>query len=208
MSEKKESVTGKEVNRRSILKWTGGLAVAVVAAVAGATELLKPPPVSFKPPLSQTGTSNPAIQTQQSTVTSQSISSQQSTVNSSTVSTVSNSVQTSATVFNPTGQNIRLLAKASDIPLNDSLTLKDETFDLIILIHLDNGQFVAYSAICTHAGCQVSFDQRIKDITCACHGSVFDPYNNAQVVGGPAPIPLPHIAIQYDPATGNIYLAG
>jgi anaerobic dimethyl sulfoxide reductase subunit A len=62
MSEKKESTaTDKKISRRSMLKWTGGLAgAAVVGALAeyGASALMKPqappppPPVSFKPPLS------------------------------------------------------------------------------------------------------------------------------------------------------------
>ncbi len=55
MAEKKQSITDKEVSRRSILKWTGALAAAAaLGTVAGyeAREALKPPPTSFKPPLS------------------------------------------------------------------------------------------------------------------------------------------------------------
>jgi thiosulfate dehydrogenase [quinone] large subunit len=102
----------------------------------------------------------------------------------------------------------QLLANATNIPSNQSLTFNDPTVGPIVLIHLDNGQYVAYSAICTHAGCQVQFDPSARDIACPCHGAVFDPYNNAQVVGGPAPYPLQKVPIQYDPSTGNIYLTG
>jgi len=53
---KKESVTDKKISRRSMLKWTGGLAAAAVvggAVVYGATyKAPPPPPPSFKPPLS------------------------------------------------------------------------------------------------------------------------------------------------------------
>jgi Rieske Fe-S protein len=100
-----------------------------------------------------------------------------------------------------------LLANAANIPSNQSLALNDPTYGPIILIHLDNGQIVAYSSICTHAGCQVQFDPAGRDIACPCHGAVFDPYNNAQVVAGPAPYPLQKIPIQYDASTGNIYLS-
>jgi thiosulfate dehydrogenase [quinone] large subunit len=109
---------------------------------------------------------------------------------------------------NPQPITGQLLANGTNIPFNESLTFNDPTAGPIVLIHLDNGQFVAYSAICTHAGCQVQFDPSARDIACPCHGAVYDPYNNAQVVGGPAPSPLQKIPIQYDPSTGNIYLTG
>lgn len=116
--------------------------------------------------------------------------------------------QTPIYVSNPGTQNGRLLANAANIPSNQSLTLNDPTFGPIILIHLDNGQFVAYSSVCTHAGCQVQFDSAGRDIACPCHGAVYDPYNSAQVVAGPAPYPLQKIPIQYDASTGNVYLSG
>jgi Rieske Fe-S protein len=101
----------------------------------------------------------------------------------------------------------RLLSNAANIPVNQSLTFNDPTLGPFVLIHLDNDQFVAYSAICTHAGCQVQFNPYAREITCPCHGAVYDPYNKAQVIAGPAPLPLQKIPIQYDAATGNIYLA-
>lgn len=116
--------------------------------------------------------------------------------------------QTPTYVSHPSAQNGKLLANATNIPLNQSLALNDPTFGPIILIHLDNAQFVAYSSVCTHAGCQVQFDPAGRDLACPCHGAVFDPYNSAQVVAGPAPYPLQKIPIQYDASTGNIYLSG
>lgn len=116
--------------------------------------------------------------------------------------------QTPTYVSQPSTPNGKLLANAANIPLNQSLALNDPTFGPIILIHLDNGQVVAYSAICTHAGCQVQFDPAGRDIACPCHGAVYDPYNNAQVVAGPAPYPLQKIPIKYEASTGNIYLSG
>jgi thiosulfate dehydrogenase [quinone] large subunit len=100
----------------------------------------------------------------------------------------------------------QLLANASNIPENQALTFNDPALGPIVLIHLDNGHFVAYSTICTHAGCQVQFNPSAKDLVCPCHGAVYDPYNNAQVLAGPAPYPLQSIPIQYNPSTGNIYL--
>jgi thiosulfate dehydrogenase (quinone) large subunit len=126
-----------------------------------------------------------------------------------TATTVSYSATpTSASLSTPLGQSGRLLANASNIPTNQALNLSDPNLGPILLIHLDNGQFVAYSSICTHAGCQVQFDPSARDIACPCHGALFDPYHNAQVVRGPARSPLQTIPIQYNSSTGNIYIAG
>lgn len=100
----------------------------------------------------------------------------------------------------------RLLANASSIPPGQSLTLSDPNLGPMLLIHLENGQFVTYSAVCTHAGCTVQFDPSAQDIACPCHGAVFDPYNKAQVLAGPAPYPLQKIPTRYDQTSGNIYL--
>jgi Rieske Fe-S protein len=115
--------------------------------------------------------------------------------------------QAPAYVSSPSPQaGERLLANAASIGTGQSLTLNDPIYGPMLLIHLTNGQFVAYSAICTHAGCQVQFDPSAQDIACPCHGAIYDPANNAQVLAGPAPYPLEKISIRYDQASGNLYL--
>lgn len=51
---------------------------------------------------------------------------------------------------------------------------------------------VAYSAICSHAGCPITMWVKAAKgekevLKCACHNSEFDPRQSAQVVFGPAP---------------------
>ena len=47
----------------------------------------------------------------------------------------------------------------------------------------------AYSAICTHLGCIVDWDDQKREILCPCHAGVFDV--EGRVVSGPPPRPLP-----------------
>ena len=49
----------------------------------------------------------------------------------------------------------------------------------------------AFSAICTHLGCIVDWDEKKKEILCPCHAGIFDV--EGRVVAGPPPRPLvPH----------------
>ena len=62
----------------------------------------------------------------------------------------------------------------------------------------ENG-YVAYSKICTHAGCPVGLYQpETKELFCPCHQSVFDVVHGAEPVGGPATRPLPQLPISVD----------
>jgi rieske iron-sulfur protein len=56
---------------------------------------------------------------------------------------------------------------------------------------------VAYSAVCTHQACPVNMWSKARDgFVCSCHGSVYDPKNGAAVMDGPAPRPLPSLAVK------------
>jgi cytochrome b6-f complex iron-sulfur subunit len=56
---------------------------------------------------------------------------------------------------------------------------------------------VAYSAICTHLGCIVTFDDLSGTIVCPCHDGRFSPATGA-VVSGPPPNPLPSIDVSVE----------
>jgi rieske iron-sulfur protein len=56
---------------------------------------------------------------------------------------------------------------------------------------------VAYSGVCTHAGCDVTLWQaEIRRFRCPCHESEFDPRDHGRVVGGPAPRRLPQLPVK------------
>jgi rieske iron-sulfur protein len=69
---------------------------------------------------------------------------------------------------------------------------------------------VAYSAICTHAGCPVSEWVKAQEgdkhvFKCPCHNSEFNPRESAQVVFGPAPRRLAALPLQV--ADGSLTVA-
>ena len=89
-------------------------------------------------------------------------------------------------------------------------TVRDGSrLNLVLLLRLDpeklspetrsraaNG-VVAYTAICTHTGCEV--EEWLPDeqlLYCPCHFSKFDPKDGAKVVDGPAPRVLPALPLK------------
>ena len=58
-----------------------------------------------------------------------------------------------------------------------------------MLIHHEDGRWVALTAVCTHLGCTVQYEPQMDRIHCACHGGVYNPYTGANV-SGPPPKPL------------------
>ena len=81
------------------------------------------------------------------------------------------------------------------------IKLSESDFKAPTHIKLTDKGFVAYSAICTHLGCTVSWvkNQSSPDASyteCFCHNSIFNPSRGDLVEGGPAPIPLAQIGIK------------
>jgi thiosulfate dehydrogenase [quinone] large subunit len=114
---------------------------------------------------------------------------------------------TPAPVVTQGSSSTTAIAQVKSVAVNDSTTFTiPSSGDPGLLIHLNNGQFVAYDALCTHAGCQVAYDPGQQLIVCPCHGAEFDPAKAAAVVNGPAPTPLSSVTIHVDSATGAITL--
>lgn len=95
---------------------------------------------------------------------------------------------------------------------------KEEHLNLIMIIHELESEFkkpthlnwvvsgtVAYSAICTHMGCTVDWHPKSQKpapyphIFCPCHQSMYDIFEGAKVVSGPAPRPLPQLPLKINP---------
>ncbi len=59
--------------------------------------------------------------------------------------------------------------------------------------------FLAYSKVCTHAGCPVGlYEQTTKQLLCPCHQSLFEVEKGAIPIFGPAPRPLPQLPLYVD----------
>ena len=91
------------------------------------------------------------------------------------------------------GSSGAAIAQEADVAPGSAVKFKDGGRDAV-LVHLEDGQFVAYSAVCTHAACTVAY--RNNQLACPCHGSIFDPANGAEVLSGPAPTPLTEIPVR------------
>ncbi|MEM4545476.1 MAG: Rieske 2Fe-2S domain-containing protein [Nitrososphaerota archaeon] len=82
-----------------------------------------------------------------------------------------------------------------------------------VLIHLPEDkaalvgkEFVAYSAVCTHLGCIVSYKSEEDALFCPCHAGYFDP-TNGKAISGPPKKPLPEVKLRID-ENGDIYAEG
>ncbi|SEK69486.1 menaquinol-cytochrome c reductase iron-sulfur subunit precursor [Blastococcus sp. DSM 46786] len=63
------------------------------------------------------------------------------------------------------------------------------------------GGIVAFSKLCTHAGCPVGlYEQTTRQLFCPCHQSVFDVLRGAEPTAGPAVRPLPQLPLGVDDA--------
>lgn len=78
-------------------------------------------------------------------------------------------------------------------------------------VGVDVAHFAAFSRICTHQYCVVSFNADVDAInfafnyqgrhpalTCPCHLSVFDPLQAGRAVSGPAVQPLPRVRLRIE----------
>src|SRR6266550_2279206 len=124
--------------------------------------------------------------------------------------------QKGAFLVHSEGEHAGELIKPSDLTLDgpplhawpkdpkSSVIRKGSRLNEIVLLRLDPGELddesrsrsadgiLAYSLICTHAGCPVSEWVKAAEgdkniLKCPCHNSEFNPRESAQVAFGPAP---------------------
>ena len=86
------------------------------------------------------------------------------------------------------------LVALADVPVGEAKAVKSGDQEIIVARPTD-ATAVAFSAVCTHQGCAVKAEG--KDLTCPCHGSVFDALTG-QVRQGPAETPLPAVAVKVE----------
>ena len=87
----------------------------------------------------------------------------------------------------------RELVAVSALPPGRALRFTDDNGAPAWLLHEDNGDFRAFSAVCTHAGCTV--DLSGGEFVCPCHGGAYSVQNGA-VLAGPPPSALPALHVQ------------
>ncbi|MFF0392735.1 Rieske (2Fe-2S) protein [Kitasatospora sp. NPDC004615] len=85
------------------------------------------------------------------------------------------------------------LGAASDVPVGGGKVYREQA---VVVTQPAAGEYKAFSAKCTHAGCLVNGVAK-EQIQCLCHGSRFAITDGA-VLDGPAPKPLPEykVAVQ------------
>jgi ubiquinol-cytochrome c reductase iron-sulfur subunit len=112
-----------------------------------------------------------------------------------------------------------VLIKPDDLEIGGVLTAFPENYDTrvaegsTLLIRVDPTELqlpagrrtwavegvVAYSKLCTHAGCPVGlYAQESHQLLCPCHHSIFDALRGAPCIEGPAPHPLPQLPLGLD----------
>lgn len=89
------------------------------------------------------------------------------------------------------------------IPSGTSKTVRFGRYPAIV-INTEDG-LRAYSAVCTHFACIVTWEPENKRIACPCHEGFFDP-RDGSVISGPPPEPLEAIPIFSQ--DGTLFIGG
>ncbi|MCX6425523.1 MAG: Rieske 2Fe-2S domain-containing protein [Actinobacteria bacterium] len=88
------------------------------------------------------------------------------------------------------------IAAISDLNVGSALQIKLASGDPGILIRTATDAVCAFSAVCTHQGCTVDYDQVSKELICPCHGARFDPLQNGKAIAGPTRAALTEVPVK------------
>jgi thiosulfate dehydrogenase [quinone] large subunit len=179
-----------EVDRRTVV--VKGAATAVLSAaalvggglVAGLGRLAGGSTPTKTPTLGGTGSAAPT------------------TTSTTSASTPTSSTTTARTAARPPGTRI---GPASDVPVGGAAAFQDPgTQDPSLVVQPHAGTFLAFDAVCPHAGCTVQYDTAGKLFVCPCHGSEFNGITGAVEVG-PAQSGLRRLTIA-EGSDGQLYV--
>jgi thiosulfate dehydrogenase [quinone] large subunit len=200
VSERIPPSTAKELNRRTALR-TGSAATAAagaVVALAGLTAWIGRIR-NGRQPAAQIAQSAAATQAPGTTPPSSPGSPTPTAGGSSTGTTPTRDHPTSAASGSSSATSAPAgtpIGAAAAVPPGQARTFTDPaTGDLAWLVHPSGNQFLAFDAVCTHAGCTVEYDQAGAQFICPCHGGVYDA-RTGQVLQGPPPAPLRSIPVR------------
>jgi thiosulfate dehydrogenase [quinone] large subunit len=94
------------------------------------------------------------------------------------------------------GAPTNAIAAISDLDVGNALKIELASGDPGILIRTSVDAVCAFSAVCTHQGCTVDYDQASKELICPCHGARFDPLQNGKAIAGPTRAALTEVPVQ------------
>jgi Rieske Fe-S protein len=77
--------------------------------------------------------------------------------------------------------------KVSDLKANSGKIVRFGSRP-VLLVRLNETDWRAFSAVCTHLNCTVQYQEAGRQIWCACHNGLYD--LNGRVISGPPPRPL------------------
>jgi thiosulfate dehydrogenase [quinone] large subunit len=95
---------------------------------------------------------------------------------------------------NPTPEAGTAIAKEAEFPIGSSKEFIEADGSPAVLFRTKSGVF-AYSRVCTHQGCSVSYEAASNVLICPCHNARFDPTRDGSVISGPTKIALPKIKV-------------
>lgn len=100
-----------------------------------------------------------------------------------------------------------VIGAAAEVPVGGAASFQDPASgDPSIVLRPSHDQFVAFDAVCPHAGCTVGYSSGAGLLVCPCHGSEFNPDTGA-VEAGPASTGLRSIPIALG-TDGQLYADG
>lgn len=87
------------------------------------------------------------------------------------------------------------LVAVDEVPVGGAASAETSAGEPVVVAQPSEGEFVAFTAVCTHKGCTVAPEG--AELKCPCHGSVFDAFTGENV-SGPAEEPLASVAVSVE----------